>query len=114
MVSAQSKKFYLVLQSVQELERRRHVELERAPTKTQQFAAVNFGRFTLATGHRRFPTNSIAEGRFGVSPGENTDTGAHGDGNRNIQGGRVKFRGRKTILPYSSGSKEIELGANAA
>ena len=68
-------KFYLVLQSVQELERRRHVEYKNALYEDpNNIAPVNFGTLHAGDWPSTVPDELIAEGRFGVLPGENTDT----------------------------------------
>ena len=67
-------KFYLVLQAVQELERRRHVQyknlLYEDPTN---IAPINFGTIRGGDWPSTVPNELLAEGRFGVLPGESTD-----------------------------------------
>jgi len=68
-------KFYLVLQSVQELERRRHVEYKNALYEDpNNIAPVNFGTLHAGDWPSTVPDELIVEGRFGVLPGESTAT----------------------------------------
>jgi len=67
-------KFYMVLQSVQELERRRHVEYKNALYEDpNNIAPVNFGTLHAGDWPSTVPDELIVEGRFGVLPGETTD-----------------------------------------
>jgi acetylornithine deacetylase len=66
-------KFYVVLQAVQELERRRHVEY-RNPwyEDPNNIAPVNFGTLRAGQWPSTVPDELMVEGRFGVMPGEST------------------------------------------
>jgi len=66
-------KFYVVLQAVQELERRRHVEY-RNPLyeNANNIAPVNFGTLRAGDWPSTVPDELVVEGRFGVMPGEAT------------------------------------------
>src|SRR5262252_7565339 len=67
-------KFFLVLQSVQELERKRHVEYKNSLYEDpNNIAPVNFGTLHAGDWPSTVPDELIAEGRFGVMPGESTD-----------------------------------------
>lgn len=67
-------KFYLVLQSVQGLERRRHVEYKNALYEDpNNIAPVNFGTIRAGEWPSTVPDELVVEGRFGVLPGESTD-----------------------------------------
>lgn len=66
-------KFYLVLQSVQELERRRHVEYKNPLYEDpNNIAPVNVGTIHAGDWPSTVPDQLVAEGRFGVLPGEST------------------------------------------
>jgi acetylornithine deacetylase len=68
-------KFYLVLQAVQELERRRHVEYRNALYENpNNIAPVNFGTLRAGDWPSTVPDELVVEGRFGVMPGESTAT----------------------------------------
>jgi acetylornithine deacetylase len=68
-------KFYLVLQSVQDLERRRHVEYKNPLYEDpNNVAPVNFGTIRAGEWPSTVPDELVVEGRFGVLPGESTDT----------------------------------------
>ena len=67
-------KFYLVLQAVQELERRRHVEYKNPLYEDpNNIAPVNFGTLQSGDWPSTVPDELVVEGRFGVLPGESTD-----------------------------------------
>jgi len=66
-------KFYLVLQSVQELERQRHVEYRNPLYEDpNNIAPVNFGTLRAGDWPSTVPDELVVEGRFGVMPGEST------------------------------------------
>jgi len=66
-------KFYVVLQSVQELERRRHVEYRNPLYEDpNNIAPVNFGTLRAGDWPSTVPDELVVEGRFGVLPGEST------------------------------------------
>lgn len=66
-------KFYLVLQAVQELERRRHVEYKNPLYEDpNNIAPVNFGTLRSGDWPSTVPDELVVEGRFGVLPGEST------------------------------------------
>ncbi|MGC2194002.1 MAG: ArgE/DapE family deacylase [Terriglobales bacterium] len=66
-------KFYLVLRSVQELERKRHVEYKNALYEDpNNIAPVNFGTIRAGEWPSTVPDELVVEGRFGVLPGEST------------------------------------------
>lgn len=68
-------KFYPVLQSVQELERRRHIEYKNSLYEDpNNVAPVNFGTIQAGEWPSTVPDELVVEGRFGVLPGESTDT----------------------------------------
>jgi acetylornithine deacetylase len=67
-------KFYPVLQAVQELERRRHVEYRNPLYEDpHNIAPVNFGTIRGGDWPSTVPDEVVVEGRFGVLPGESTD-----------------------------------------
>ncbi len=67
-------KFYLLLQSVQELERRRHIEYKNPLYEDpNNIAPVNFGTLRAGEWPSTVPDELIVEGRFGVLPGESTE-----------------------------------------
>lgn len=64
-------KFFLVLQSVQELERKRHVEYQNPLYEDpNNIAPVNFGTVRAGEWPSTVPDELVVEGRFGVLPGE--------------------------------------------
>lgn len=64
-------KFYVLLQSVQELERRRHVEYKNALYQDpNNIAPVSFGTIHGGAWPSTVPDEVVVEGRFGVLPGE--------------------------------------------
>jgi len=66
-------KFYVVLQAVQELERRRHVEYRNPLYENpNNIAPVNFGTLRAGDWPSTVPDELVVEGRFGVMPGEAT------------------------------------------
>jgi len=66
-------KFYPLLQAVQELERRRHVEYKNALyPDPNNIAPVNFGTIRGGDWPSTVPDEVVIEGRFGVLPGEST------------------------------------------
>src|SRR4030095_2134838 len=68
-------KFYLVLQSVQNLERRRHIEYKNALYEDpHNIAPVNFGTLHAGDWPSTVPDELVVEGRFGVLPGESTSS----------------------------------------
>lgn len=68
-------KFYLVLQAVQELERQRHVEYRNPLYEDpKNIAPVNFGTIRGGDWPSTVPDELVVEGRFGVMPGESTDS----------------------------------------
>jgi acetylornithine deacetylase len=68
-------KFYLVLQSVQELERKRHIEYRNPLYEDpNNIAPVNFGTIRAGDWPSTVPDELVVEGRFGVMPGESTDS----------------------------------------
>jgi acetylornithine deacetylase len=68
-------KFYLVLQSVQELERKRHIEYQNPLYEDpDNIAPVNFGTIRAGEWPSTVPNELVVEGRFGVLPGESTGT----------------------------------------
>ncbi|HST13063.1 MAG TPA: ArgE/DapE family deacylase [Terriglobales bacterium] len=67
-------KFYVLLQSVQQLERRRHVEYKNPLYEDpNNIAPVNFGTLRAGDWPSTVPDELVVEGRFGVLPGESTD-----------------------------------------
>lgn len=67
-------KFYVVLQSVQELERARHIECRNPLYEDpSNIAPVNFGTIRAGEWPSTVPDELVVEGRFGVLPGESTD-----------------------------------------
>jgi acetylornithine deacetylase len=67
-------KFYVLLQAVQQLERRRHVEYENSLYEDpNNIAPVNFGTLHSGEWPSTVPDQLVVEGRFGVLPGEATD-----------------------------------------
>ncbi len=67
-------KFYLLLQAVQQLERRRHVEYKNPLYEDpNNIAPVNFGTLHSGEWPSTVPDELVVEGRFGVLPGESTD-----------------------------------------
>jgi len=68
-------KFYLLLEAVQQLERRRHVEYKNPLYEDpNNIAPVNFGTLRSGEWPSTVPDELIVEGRFGVMPGESTDS----------------------------------------
>jgi acetylornithine deacetylase len=68
-------KFYLVLQSVQELERKRHIEYKNPLYEDpNNIAPVNFGTIRAGEWPSTVPDELVVEGRFGVLPGESVST----------------------------------------
>ena len=66
-------KFYVVLQAVQELERRRHVEYRNPLYEDpNNIAPINFGTLRSGDWPSTVPDELVVEGRFGVMPGEST------------------------------------------
>ena len=66
-------KFYLVLQSVQEVERKRHIEYKNPLYEDpNNIAPVNFGTIRAGEWPSTVPDELQVEGRFGVLPGEST------------------------------------------
>jgi len=67
-------KFYLVLQAVQEVERRRHVHYKNLLYEdADNIAPISFGTIHGGEWPSTVPDEVIAEGRFGVLPGETMD-----------------------------------------
>jgi acetylornithine deacetylase len=67
-------KFYVVLQSVQDLERKRHIAYQNPLYEDpNNIAPVNFGTIRAGEWPSTVPDELIVEGRFGVLPGESTD-----------------------------------------
>jgi acetylornithine deacetylase len=67
-------KFYLLLQAVQQLEQRRHVEYKNPLYEDpNNIAPVNFGTLHSGEWPSTVPDELVVEGRFGVLPGESTD-----------------------------------------
>ncbi|HUM06627.1 MAG TPA: ArgE/DapE family deacylase [Terriglobales bacterium] len=67
-------KFYLVLQAVQELERRRHVHYKNLLYEdATNIAPISFGVIHGGEWPSTVPDEVIVEGRFGVLPGETMD-----------------------------------------
>jgi acetylornithine deacetylase len=67
-------KFYVLLQAVQQLERRRHVEYKNPLYEDpNNIAPVNFGTLRSGEWPSTVPDELVVEGRFGVLPGESTD-----------------------------------------
>jgi acetylornithine deacetylase len=68
-------KFYVLLQAVQRLEQRRHVEYKNPLYENpNNIAPVNFGTLHSGEWPSTVPDELVVEGRFGVLPGESTDT----------------------------------------
>ena len=68
-------KFYLVMQSVQETEHQRHLEYKNALyEEATNIAPINFGTIRAGDWHSTVPDELVVEGRFGVLPGESTDS----------------------------------------
>ncbi len=68
-------KFYVVLEAVQELERWRHVEYRNPLYEDpNNIAPVNFGTLRAGDWPSTVPDELVVEGRFGVMPGESTDS----------------------------------------
>jgi acetylornithine deacetylase len=66
-------KFYLLLQAVEQLERRRHVEYKNSLYEDpNNIAPVNFGTLHSGEWPSTVPDELVVEGRFGVLPGEST------------------------------------------
>ncbi len=66
-------KFYLLLQAVQQLEQRRHVEYKNPLYENpNNIAPVNFGTLRSGEWPSTVPDELLVEGRFGVLPGEST------------------------------------------
>jgi acetylornithine deacetylase len=66
-------KFFLVLESVQDLERKRHIEYKNPLYEDpNNIAPVNFGTIRAGEWPSTVPDELIVEGRFGVLPGEST------------------------------------------
>jgi len=67
-------KFYVLLEAVQQLEKRRHLEYKNPLYEDpNNIAPVNFGTLHSGEWPSTVPDELIAEGRFGVMPGESTD-----------------------------------------
>jgi acetylornithine deacetylase len=67
-------KFYPVLQSVQELERKRHIEYRNPLYEDpNNIAPVNFGTIRAGEWPSTVPDELVVEGRFGVLPGESIE-----------------------------------------
>ncbi len=67
-------KFYLVLQAVQELERRRHVQYKNSLYEDpHNIAPISFGTIHGGDWPSTVPDQVVVEGRFGVLPGETLD-----------------------------------------
>lgn len=67
-------KFYVLLQAVQQLEQRRHVEYKNPLYEDpNNIAPVNFGTLHSGEWPSTVPDELVVEGRFGVLPGESTD-----------------------------------------
>jgi acetylornithine deacetylase len=67
-------KFYVLLEAVQQLEKRRHVEYKNSLYEDpNNIAPVNFGTLHAGEWPSTVPDELVAEGRFGVMPGESTD-----------------------------------------
>jgi acetylornithine deacetylase len=68
-------KFYVLLRAVQQLEQRRHVEYKNPLYEDpNNIAPVNFGTLHSGEWPSTVPDELVVEGRFGVLPGESTDT----------------------------------------
>ena len=68
-------KFYLLLQAVHQLEQRRHVEYKNPLYEDpNNIAPVNFGTLHSGEWPSTVPDELVVEGRFGVLPGESTDS----------------------------------------
>jgi acetylornithine deacetylase len=68
-------KFYVLLRAVQELDRTRHVEYRNPLYEDpQNVAPINFGTIRGGDWPSTVPDQLVVEGRFGVLPGESTDT----------------------------------------
>lgn len=66
-------KFYLLLQAVQELEHKRHLEYKNPLYEDpNNIAPVNFGTIRAGEWPSTVPDELLVEGRFGVLPGEST------------------------------------------
>jgi acetylornithine deacetylase len=67
-------KFYLLLQAVQDLERKRHIEYKNPLYEDpNNVAPVNFGTIRAGEWPSTVPDELLVEGRFGVLPGESTE-----------------------------------------
>jgi acetylornithine deacetylase len=67
--------FYKVLQAVQEIERRRHIEYQNPLYEDpKNIAPINFGTLRAGDWPSTVPDELVVEGRFGVLPGESTDS----------------------------------------
>jgi acetylornithine deacetylase len=67
-------KFFVLLEGVQQLERRRHVEYKNPLYEDpNNIAPVNFGTLRSGEWPSTVPDELVVEGRFGVLPGESTD-----------------------------------------
>jgi len=67
-------KFYLVLQAVQELERRRHIHYKNLLyDDANNIAPISFGTIHGGEWPSTVPDEVVVEGRFGVLPGETMD-----------------------------------------
>jgi acetylornithine deacetylase len=67
-------KFCVLLQAVQQLETRRHLEYKNPLYEDpNNIAPVNFGTLRSGQWPSTVPDELVAEGRFGVMPGESTD-----------------------------------------
>jgi len=67
-------KFYLVLQAVQELDRRRHVQYKNQLYEdSHNVAPISFGTIHGGDWPSTVPDEVVVEGRLGVLPGETMD-----------------------------------------
>jgi len=67
--------FYKVLQAIQEMDRRRHIDYRNPLYENpNNIAPINVGTLRAGDWPSTVPDELIAEGRFGVLPGESTDS----------------------------------------
>ena len=65
-------KFYVLLSAVQELERSRHLKFQHPLYKQQELVSpISIGKVQAGDWPSTVPETLIAEGRFGILPGEN-------------------------------------------
>jgi acetylornithine deacetylase len=70
--------FYKILQAIQEMDARRHIDYRNPLYENpNNIAPINVGTIRAGDWPSTVPDELVAEGRFGVLPGESTDAARH-------------------------------------